>query len=72
MASDKMRALLAFAKLAVAVAVGYGIYYIWIETRGDDEWWIPYGAWLVSTVMVFVLLSKQQGSRRLGAPFYSE
>lgn len=59
MGSDKMRALLAFAKLAVAVAVGYGIFYVWTDTRADlDEWYVPYAAWLVTTVMVFVLLSK--------------
>ncbi|MFA4983499.1 MAG: hypothetical protein WC588_04780 [Candidatus Micrarchaeia archaeon] len=59
MASDKMRALIGFAKLAVAAVAGYAIYYVWVEARGGlDEWYIPYAAGTVVAVMVFVLLSK--------------
>jgi hypothetical protein len=59
MASDKMRALISFAKILVALAVGYGIAYVWNDTRGSiDEIWVPYAAGLISAVMVFVLLSR--------------
>jgi len=59
MASDKVRALIAFAKFAIALAAGYGIYYVWMETRGGlDEEYIPYVAGGIVTIMVFVLLSK--------------
>jgi len=59
MASDKMRALVGFAKLLVALAVGYGIAYVWNDTRGAiDDVWVPYAAGLLSAVMVFVLLSR--------------
>ena len=59
MASDKMRAALYLAKLAVAAAVGYGIAYLWSDTRGGlDEWYVPYAVGVVCTVMVFLLLSK--------------
>ncbi|MCX6771963.1 MAG: hypothetical protein NTX79_07990 [Candidatus Micrarchaeota archaeon] len=59
MASDKMRALISFAKVLLALAVGYAIAYVWNDTRaGLDEAWVPYAAGLVSAVMVFVLLSK--------------
>jgi high-affinity Fe2+/Pb2+ permease len=59
MASDKMRALIGFVKILVALAVGYGIAWVWNDTRGGiDELWVPYGAGLISAVMVFLLLSK--------------
>lgn len=69
MASDKTKALFAIAKLAVALAVGYGIASIWASTREAymDEQFIgpvfgvnpvPYAAGLIAAVMVFVLLSK--------------
>jgi len=59
MASDKMRALISFAKILVALCVGYGIAYVWNDTRGAiDDIWVPYAAGLVSAVMVFVLLSR--------------
>ncbi len=59
MASDKTKALIAIAKIGVALAVGYGIAFIWADTRGMmDEWYIPYAAGAVAAVMVFVLLSK--------------
>ncbi|MCX8174892.1 MAG: hypothetical protein N3E51_01670 [Candidatus Micrarchaeota archaeon] len=59
MASDKTRALIAFAKIAVSLAAGYGIAYVWAEAReGIDEWFVPYLAGLVAALMVFVLLSK--------------
>jgi len=54
-----MRALVSFAKILVALAVGYGIAWVWNDTRsGIDEMWVPYGAGLLSAVMVFILLSK--------------
>ena len=59
MASDKTRAVLGFAKVLVALAAGYAIYYVWMMNRpGLDDWYVPYGAGLVAAVMVFVLLSK--------------
>ncbi|MFA6328648.1 MAG: hypothetical protein WCY41_04340 [Candidatus Micrarchaeia archaeon] len=59
MASDKMRALISFAKVLVALGVGYAIAYVWNDTRaGLDEMWVPYAAGLISAVMVFVLLSR--------------
>ena len=59
MASDKMRAVLSFAKILLALAVGYGIAYVWNDTRGAiDDTWVPYAAGLVSAVMVFALLSR--------------
>ena len=59
MASDKMRAVLSFAKILVALGVGYAIAVVWNDTRGTlDEMWVPYAAGLVSAVMVFVLLSR--------------
>lgn len=59
MASDKTRALIAFAKVVVALAAAYAIYSVWSETRaGLDEWYVPYAAGAVVAVMVFFLLSK--------------
>jgi len=58
MGSDKTRALVAFAKVAVALAAGYALATVWMETRVDDEIYIPYAAGLVVAVMVFLLLSK--------------
>ncbi len=59
MASDKTRALVAFAKVVVALAAAYAIYAVWSETRvGLDEWYVPYAAGAVVAVMVFFLLSK--------------
>ena len=59
MASDRMRAVIGFAKLLLALAVGYGIAYVWNDTRaGLDEWYIPYAAGLISAIMVFALMSK--------------
>lgn len=62
MASDKTRALLSFGRLLVAIAVGYGIYFVWSDTRsGLDEWYVPIGAGVVATVMAFLLISKLKG-----------
>ena len=59
MASDKMRAAVGFAKVLVALGVGYAIAYVWNDTRaGLDPEWVPYAAGLVSAVMIFVLLSR--------------
>ena len=59
MASDKMRALISFAKILVALGVGYAIAWVWNDTRaGLDDVWVPYAAGLVAAVMVFILLSK--------------
>ncbi|MCX6770169.1 MAG: hypothetical protein NT051_05870 [Candidatus Micrarchaeota archaeon] len=58
MASDKMRAVIAFVKVLVAIGIGYGIFALWTSYRVDDEYWYPYVAWLISSVMVFILLSK--------------
>jgi hypothetical protein len=59
MGSDKTRALMAFAKFAIAAAAGYAIYYVWNDTRiGLDEWYVAYAAGVVSAIMVFILLSK--------------
>ena len=58
MASDKMRAAIAFAKFAIALAVGYGIYYLWNDIRVGDEMWVPYAAGAISAIMVFFLLSR--------------
>ena len=58
MASDKMRAVISFAKILLALAVGYGIAYVWNDTRPGDEVYMPYAAGLVAAVMVFILLSK--------------
>ncbi len=57
--SDKGRALIAFAKLLVALAAGGFLTYMWLDIRGEiDEWYIPYGAGLVVAVMVYVLLTR--------------
>jgi len=61
MASDKTRALLGFGRLLVAVAVGYGIFAVWSETRPDDPWFYPYGAAAITIIMAFALLSKLKG-----------
>jgi prepilin signal peptidase PulO-like enzyme (type II secretory pathway) len=66
MGSDKTRALLGFAKLLLAVVVGYAIAFVWSSTRGEADvaWfgdnapYVPYAAGLVAALMVFVLLSK--------------
>jgi predicted Co/Zn/Cd cation transporter (cation efflux family) len=59
MGSDKTRAILGFAKLALALVVGYAIAWVWAENRvGLDEWYVPYAAGAVAAVMVFILLSK--------------
>ncbi|MCX8196705.1 MAG: hypothetical protein N3G80_00070 [Candidatus Micrarchaeota archaeon] len=59
MASDKMKALLGFAKMAVAAVVGYAIWWQWTENvTFFEEWYMPYLAGLISAGMVFILLSK--------------
>ncbi len=59
MASDKARAAIGFAKVAVALIAGYGMVVVWMQAReGLDEWYIPYGAGLIVAVMIFFLLSK--------------
>jgi hypothetical protein len=68
MGSDKTRALIAFAKLVIALAAGYAMVTIWSEARAgmDPEYevlgssvpLIPYAAGLVVAVMVFFLLSR--------------
>ena len=66
MASDKTRAVLGFAKLLLAIAVGYVIAVVWIANRadadaawfGDSAPYVPYAAGVVAAVMVFILLSK--------------
>lgn len=65
MASDKTRALFAFAKIVIALAAGYGIYTVWSSARaGLDGWYFfdvevtPIVAGLVVAVVVFFLLSK--------------
>ncbi len=61
MASDKTRAAIAFVKLLISLAAGYGIFTVWAETRGYDDPLIPYGpyvAGVIVVVMVFLLLTK--------------
>ncbi|VVC02314.1 Uncharacterised protein [uncultured archaeon] len=69
MASDKTKALLAIAKVGIALAVGYGIATLWASTRdaASDEIFmgpvfgqnpVPYIAGLIAAGMVFLLLSK--------------
>jgi hypothetical protein len=69
MASDKMRAAVSFAKILVALGIGYAIYYIWGTTRDaslDDAFVprffdlqpAPYLAGIIAAIMVFVLLSR--------------
>jgi len=59
MASDKTRALVAFAKIIVSLGAGFAIYSVWNETRvGLDEWYVPYAAGVVVAAIVFFLLSK--------------
>ncbi len=62
MASDKMKAVFGLGRLVVAVVVGYAIANVWAETRGPlDEWYVPYAAGVIATIMVFVLLTKLKG-----------
>jgi hypothetical protein len=58
MASDTMKAAVGFAKILVALAVGYAIAYIWNDNRPGDDFYMPYLAGLVTAVMVFFLLSR--------------
>jgi len=64
MASDKMRALISFAKLAVSAVAGFGIYFLWVENRTGEtfpilgEWYLPYVAGIIVTAMVYLLLTK--------------
>jgi len=65
MGSDKMKALMYFAKLLVAAAVGYGVYAIWIDVRSEtasitglDAGMEAIISGIICTVMVFILLSK--------------
>ncbi|MEM4634095.1 MAG: hypothetical protein QW275_02985 [Candidatus Anstonellaceae archaeon] len=68
MGSDKTRAMIAFAKFAIAVGAGYALATIWMDARAgiDPEYEIlgnmvpvvPYAAGLVVAVMVFLLLTK--------------
>ena len=58
MASDTMKAAIGFAKILVALAVGYAIAYVWNDTRPGDEFYMPYAAGLVCAIMVFFLLSR--------------
>jgi prepilin signal peptidase PulO-like enzyme (type II secretory pathway) len=62
MGSDKARAAIAFVKVVVALVAGYGISWIWIDTRGfQDEVYVPFApylAGLVVAVMVYLLLTK--------------
>ncbi|MCX8197818.1 MAG: hypothetical protein N3F07_01310 [Candidatus Micrarchaeota archaeon] len=72
MGSDKTKALISFAKIAVAIGAGYAMVTIWSEARAgmDPEYeilgnsvpLIPYAAGLVVAVMVFFLLSKMSKS----------
>jgi len=58
MASDTMKAAVGFAKVLVALGMGYAIAYIWNDNRQGDEIYIPYLAGLISAIMVFALLSR--------------
>ncbi|MCX8195438.1 MAG: hypothetical protein N3G22_05045 [Candidatus Micrarchaeota archaeon] len=57
--SDKSRALIAFAKLVVALAAGALLANIWIEARGyADEWYVPYGAGILVAAVIYLLLTR--------------
>lgn len=57
--SDRGRAAIAIAKVIVALIAGCYLGYIWMQLRGGlDEWFVPYGAGLITAVMVYVLLSR--------------
>jgi len=64
--SDKSRAAIAIAKFLVALAAGGLLAHIWTQARGeadallypDAPWAIAYGAGIITTVMIYVLLSK--------------
>lgn len=57
--SDRGRAVIALAKVIVALVAGGYLGYSWMQLRGDlDEWFVPYIAGLITAVMIYVLLSK--------------
>lgn len=64
MASDKMRALISFAKISVSAVAGFGIYFLWMENRTGEvfpvlgEWYLPYVAGIIVAAMVYLLLTK--------------
>lgn len=67
MASDRAKALIAIAKIAVSLVVGYGLALLWISSEssnsilsgtilGDPN--APYVGGLIAACMVYLLLSK--------------
>ena|SRR3989338_1837764 len=61
MADAKMRALVGIGRLAVAVAAGGAIWWMWKENRPFDEWYVSIGAAAVVVIFAFLLLSKLKG-----------
>lgn len=61
MASTKVRALIGIARILVGIGIGFAVYYMWSSIRSNDEWYLPYGAGLVTAIMAALLLEKLKG-----------
>jgi hypothetical protein len=59
MGSSKVKALIEITKVAVSIAVGYGMYYTWINSRGDmDPEYYAIIAGAICSIMSYTLLKK--------------
>ncbi|MFA5108041.1 MAG: hypothetical protein WC492_00715 [Candidatus Micrarchaeia archaeon] len=57
--SSKMRALTEIARIVLAIAMGYLIYWQWSELRGNiDPEYYAIGAGVIVTLMMIILLKK--------------
>ncbi|PIT84229.1 hypothetical protein COU37_04145 [Candidatus Micrarchaeota archaeon CG10_big_fil_rev_8_21_14_0_10_45_29] len=58
MGSTKMKALFEIARVIIAIAVGYLIYWQWDIIRTYDPSEYAIGAGVIVTIMCFILLKK--------------
>lgn len=59
MGSSKVKALIEITKVVVSIAVGYGIYYTWMNARGDmDPEYYAIISGAIAAIMCYALLKK--------------
>lgn len=61
MADVKVKALIGIARFLLACAIGYAIYFYWVQFRPDDEWFISILAGAISALFAFIMLIKLKG-----------